>query len=1369
MGTHISCSILKQFLANEWHQLAYTWKKNGLFCLFLDGIALRDKKSKNDALSIGKKLNIGSGGRYKNGIEGAIDEFKIYPKVLSHDEILAEYAKYNPLRFELLDYALDVGIGNKVRFRVKNISKQIVDKLVDIAGQKVKLSLKPNELKEFTLDIKPEEEGLFKIVCNAGTNQARTFETYALAPFKKKEKKDGRLKLKLIQEINCAEKPKKGEYTDAGTCRIVKNYRESSVLDPGIGFAYRMRIPEPGKPYWLEVEYPDDAMRTFIVFVYPYKYNRIYTGASLDSIGIITGGDYPLTGKNHTKRLLFWPDSDEIAVAVVSYKPMKKHSGPAIAKIHLYENIGPLPVADVPSTGRGLGRWNEDPTMPAGLLFNHKNNYKDANLEYWHIKWSRAIDYMRFMGLNTWVMQVMDYHGDVTAMKATLPPSYITSGSGYVPGWADLGAAMLEQENLGFYARFNHRVYRRENWFADNLIQSSINDIILVKNDGTMADRGSDNLNIINPAVQEAYKKIIRAYRDKFSKYKNFKGICFNEAVDFSLQSIENGYGDYTCKLFEKETGVKIPESTPSARYEWLMKKAKDKWINWRCKKVTEFAAELGREIQEQGNRALKVQLWVKANHFLHDLDNWPDYDANQALRNAGIDLAKLNKVQGITVMPIIRPDYPRIRGKKTNEEYLVYSDALAEAFHAANIQTINVFRHCNLEIYPSLVSKTNRFKDFWHPAGCNLPDKICKGYATPLPNTEFALDAMIYCLAEFDIQDFLHGWWGNVENGEHEAFRKFYIAFRNIPLGHYGFAPGTNDPVAIRVGEKGFYLVNREGFPITVKFKLNGKDFEKKLNGSEVYSENLSSRPEISDVLTSFPEKELDYLKAQIKKIKLVRGIYAKSGTPTSKLDDVIKLIDKAMREKRYSRTRHLMYTKVVRTALNEVPLAIQPVYDWLNKALKIEVRNIDPKPFSGTLRIKSFPNGWTVDNHAINISDIKCGETKDFTFKFKGKNMLRDLDVFRVCLESNGTSKEYQYRFACRFAQEDGFERLNNCQAWISSDWSLCSSNKEALKKRIKNKLIGRYGLMWNREKSGIRIFAEIEDEDFFPPTKLGQMYEADSIQIYFDQKNNAVRDAIGYDNDDIVFQVGLLNGNPEVWLEAGPDAGRTVNVPVKIENKNGKTYYDDFIPKSLLPQADLTPGKSIGFSILFNQVLRDDKGKFKAALAPFGDSPYLHPGNWQDFYLSTRRPNQHATLEVVSKTGKISGIVTENCKANPTKDEKSFSLTSSELTDKIEEFSVTFVPENNGMVCLRLSAEWMDSVKYVSVRAEGAELLNGNFSSLNSNAQDNWKTSGRVRSSKDGIQAPYPCSLSQRVKVKKGVPVKIKVKASLPDEAK
>ena len=62
------------------------------------------------------------------------------------------------------------------------------------------------------------------------------------------------------------------------------------------------------------------------------------------------------------------------------------------------------------------------------------------------------------------------------------------------------------------------------------------------------------------------------------------------------------------------------------------------------------------------------------------------------------------------------------------------------------------------------------------------------------------------------------------MECGEHDEWCRFYGQFRQIPRGRYVLAKGPDDPVAVRSGTEGHYLVNREPYPVKIEYAVDGK-----------------------------------------------------------------------------------------------------------------------------------------------------------------------------------------------------------------------------------------------------------------------------------------------------------------------------------------------------------------------------------------------------------------------------------------------------------------------------------------------------------------------------------------------------------------
>ena len=779
-ASSVESYVGRRILGGEWHFLAVTYdcaKKRTLWQM--DGVALKDVQMPDGyRMNIAKSFMLGCGSG-KPGLEGAIDEVQFLPVALEDDALREEYLKYQPVRYELHDWSVGEGETKAFRFRARNESTGKVDKKIKFSnGAVVSLSLAPNELKEFTVDVKGGKPGLFTLWLNEGEPDARQFECMCLGNEPRNTRNTRNTQKTLIGEYDCT---KEYPFDRVSLCasEVVTNgnlvYRESREEGWAAPMAlYRFKIRHQGKPHMVEVDYPDDKVRTFIAAVYPEKWGRLF-GVTTDCAGFMTGIGYPLSMEMQTKQLVFWPDSETVSLLLQNYKGDKTHGKHvAAAAVRLYEmdDLPPGPVQGMSGKTRSVAMWDEDPTIDAGLVAANSWNYKRADLEFWRIKWQRIIDYMRWNSMDSWVIKTVAYNGDSTGMYVTIPEAALPWDTfevctGRCRGWAELGADMLERNGMGFWVRINHR--DTNGWFTR-------------LGGGDPGEKGKP-LDLRNPAVRKAYLRLVAAYRDKFGRYPGFRGVTLNEHLQVYY---------------------------PGGQRE-----------------MEDFAKELGATVRANGGNA-EVQIWLSGMLYSQNgtlkVEAW---NAEEVFHKLGVDIAALSKIPGIRVVPCVRPDMGR--GTPSDEPYFPDSPSWVRLMRENGIDCINVFRHSNLEIWPKMGSwggATRAFKnDIWLPAGSNTAfvDNF-QSYATPHARPPYTLDSVASLIADCDVQDFLTGWWGFMEMGEHDEWCRFYGQFRQIPRGRYALAKGPDDPVCVRSGAEGHYLVNREPYPVKIEYVVDDK-----------------------------------------------------------------------------------------------------------------------------------------------------------------------------------------------------------------------------------------------------------------------------------------------------------------------------------------------------------------------------------------------------------------------------------------------------------------------------------------------------------------------------------------------------------------
>ena len=124
--------------------------------------------------------------------------------------------------------------------------------------------------------------------------------------------------------------------------------------------------------------------------------------------------------------------------------------------------------------------------------------------------------------------------------------------------------------------------------------------------------------------------------------------------------------------------------------------------------------------------------------------------------------------------------------------------------------------------------------------------------------------------MADADLQDFETGWWGFMEMGEHDEWRRFYGQFRKIPRGHYALVKGPDDPVAVRSGAEGHYLVNREPYPVKVEYIVDGKPEKLILRHHEIrFVEGRGANGNVEVVKLTIPTEEKAKHLANLEKLE--------------------------------------------------------------------------------------------------------------------------------------------------------------------------------------------------------------------------------------------------------------------------------------------------------------------------------------------------------------------------------------------------------------------------------------------------------------------------------------------------------------------
>lgn len=157
-------------------------------------------------------------------------------------------------------------------------------------------------------------------------------------------------------------------------------------------------------------------------------------------------------------------------------------------------------------------------------------------------------------------------------------------------------------------------------------------------------------------------------------------------------------------------------------------------------------------------------------------------------------------------------------------------------------------------------------------------------------------------------------------------------------------------------------------------------------------------------------------------------------------------------------------------------------------------------------------------------------------------------------------------------------------------------------------------------------LALAVKVTDSKFVEPESSASAWNADSIQIYFDQLNNAMDGDDFYDGDDVSYAISFVDGQSTAWLEKGSE-GRYIGeanastgddrvVRVKVTRQGNQTIYEIVIPRECLPMVNFEEGQVIGFSMLVNDT--DGDGRKALTLTPAGTQPHRRPYLFLDMCL-------------------------------------------------------------------------------------------------------------------------------------------------------
>lgn len=804
---------------------------------------------------------------------------------------------------------------------------------------------------------------------------------------------------KLLCHFDCAlDYPPEQFFQSKGV--TVKNttlgsYREAPDT-PLMRFGYRFSVENIDKPHMAVIAYPDDKRRFMCI--------NDGTGYDLTT-GVFTGDMYPISNTVKEIHNIFWSRSKDCSLIFSNFG----EGEPAAALGFSIYELESLPVAEgYNDNGRSFGMQYED------------NDSVGATEGIVHFSdWiERHIEFMHHSGQNKLVYPIVWYHGARFPSKTQPSDSFDWVESPvdrkmyfrttiHPNDWLEELLTRFDEEKLEFVASMTllrlgnlmkdmnidleaikNGKSTYNNMRSNGQVQSSTNDwtceynmrnypeLLKWMEDGKDQNdfpyvygekRGDFGVgpmfNPLHPTVQNQILEFISEVSERYSSHPSLKGISINvwHATIIWFSSLEIGYDDYTVSLFEEENNINlgINDTDPcrfEKRYDILVNQYRDKWINWRCEKLTEFICKI-RDITRAAGLLLTLNIWSEPSRCLmigKDVD--AQYGAaeklTEFLRQGGIDFEALSKEDGIELS--VETNVSRDRGMHSVdgidtpvEHTRIFHDlsfvddswtkVLSETSNPASF-IFNCWIECwgkhiryycpQDEIEPKEIIKLfNGEVELMFGWNCLYEDDgfwwDSQSRIVPLqPVYPYYIEPNVFALAKYDTLDLTRG--GIIIDKANTApILKFSRAFRALPKQKFSLVGNRTDPVAVRKlkkdGKLYFYAVNTEPYPITVTVNLNEKAeisrlwSDEKIAETDTFTFTLDtfelesfSAKDTADVVDYTISIDSDIENTSLKAANELLERLRKTKLPVSGKEELADRVEAAITNKEYTFLRH-------------------------------------------------------------------------------------------------------------------------------------------------------------------------------------------------------------------------------------------------------------------------------------------------------------------------------------------------------------------------------------------------------------------------------------------------------------------------------
>lgn len=883
---------VSQWTPGSWHHLAGCWQNGEELSLYIDGERTAVSRGR-DASWKSETPSVFYLGGYKGQFpaRALLDEVKLYDGPLSLQEVREETVRHIlPLHLDLGRTLFERGQGGDLPLRLYNSSNKFASPKMNVRilppSAAVGVAASPVVETSGTVNVPSHGwgelrvkisggalafEGVYQVRCvpegHVGSERSSYF--LVVPPIPTEGPSDGVLKpgavtqshlpLRLVDEVDCTKDLGPERFASTGNSKVTTSplgaYREAGPQRED-RMAFRFKVQRSGIWHVAVVTYPDDKERSCDIIMNGPKYSEnLYDVAT----GYFCGDECRTTGKRVDLPIYFTPREQDNALVFMTLEPNRPA---AVATIKVYEVEGGLPsaVMNVPSDGgRRIGNYWEDPTIcleHGGLDFSAPEVFKS---------FSRLADYLRFSGQNLICYPIAWYIG--TMYPSSREGFRMGAGSDrHTVDWIEYALRLCERRSLRFlpemYFAGTIKLQDQHAEETEDAIWAGKPTIKQMMWDGTLSKGFYFNppyYNPLHPVVRQALIDYVDEALDRYARYPALEGISLivgqGNCVWFG--SIQSGYDDYTVRLFEKETGIKVgskprssgglashgtivPDYEPkgparfSWRFRWLVANKYEEWVRWRCEKLRDLYAEIASRIQRRRpDLRLYLTFYSVDGHNwnpMFKLDTWRPggRSASQIYHEGGFDMALYKNLPGVVLRRVMYPiDYRFFKsyynGGGPNSHEILSRDIelLSEGIGPFKNSSLPATAfHCRY--FESDVGRRKPTPGFWwneHPWRVSQPTASGRNF----------LEFYAHAVAELDSVSLAYGGYTVLAMGHEEELCEFARNFRALPTVRFRDVPGMSDPVCMREwtggGRHYFYLVNRMPCEVAVDVVFRGQN----------------------------------------------------------------------------------------------------------------------------------------------------------------------------------------------------------------------------------------------------------------------------------------------------------------------------------------------------------------------------------------------------------------------------------------------------------------------------------------------------------------------------------------------------------------